>query len=103
MKNYLKIEHDPFFICERLREIDGSYYLLYNNDTSQYEVHSSDQRGGSFCFAVRYDELDERTITYALRSRKERCDSLIAEMDAYNERLQKEAMNKAVESVMEML
>lgn len=103
MKNLIKIEHDPFFICERLREIDSSYYLVFNNDAKQYEVHSSDQVGGSYCFTVRYDDLDERTLVYALRTRKERQNALIDELDRQNEKFQKDAMNKAKETVMEVL
>lgn len=103
MKNYIKIEHDPFFICERLKEIDSSYYLVFNNDENRYEVHSTEQVGSSYCFAVRYDDLDERTLTYALRTRKERQNAIIEEIDRQNEKLKKDSMNKAVERVMEVL
>lgn len=101
MQKYILIENDPLFICQRLKEIDKSYFVLYNLKKKQFEVHSKDQLGGSFCFTVRFDALDARTIDYALKTRREHIDEIIKTIDKENERLvasqQKEAIGLLAE------
>lgn len=70
MKPYLRhITDDLYFIASRLKEIDPSYFVVYNLLKSRYEVHSKEQRGNTLCFVVPYDRLDARTIEYAKRTR----------------------------------
>lgn len=69
MTRLVRITDDVFFIASRLKEIDPTYYVVYNADKRRYEVHSDGQRGSSLCFVVPYDRLDARTIDYALRTR----------------------------------
>jgi len=78
MKNLVQIFGDPFFIVQRLKEIDPSYEVYYNLATSCYEVHSNEQVKNSYCFRVPYDVLDERTIWHAKRTRAENRDKIIA-------------------------
>lgn len=101
MKNKVLIEYDPCFIRQRLTEIDDSYFLVYDIRRHAYEVHSSDQGSYTFCFTVPFDCLDERTLTHALRTRSQNQETLIRELDAYNEKLHKENMKKAVEKAAE--
>lgn len=58
-----------YFIASRLKEIDPTYYVVYDPKKRRYEVHSDEQRGGSLCFVVSYYRLDARTIDYALETR----------------------------------
>lgn len=103
MKKYILIEHDPLFICQRLKEIDKSYFVLLNKKSGLYEVHSSDQIGDSYCFTVRFDALDDRTLDYARRTRAERQAECIREMDEANEKLQKSLIKSATEKIMEVV
>ena len=96
---FLSIEHDVFFISQRLREIDDEYRLVYNVDKKCYEVHTDK---GQFCFRVR-DDLDARTIDYARKTRVERQEKIIEEMDRENEKLRKQQINDAVEKLAEVL
>ncbi len=69
-RSYLRpVTDDVFFISSRLKEIDPSYYVVYNLLKSRYEVHSKEQRGNTLCFVVPYDRLDARTLEYAARTR----------------------------------
>ncbi len=70
MKSYLRpITDDLYFIASRLKEIDPSYFVVYNLLRSRYEVHSKEQRGDTLCFVVPYKALDARTLEYAARTR----------------------------------
>ncbi len=99
----IKIMTDALFIAERLREVDPSYFVVYNTDIKKFEVHSSDQRGASYCFTVPYEMLDSRCIDHALKTRVENKDKIIAELDRENELLMKRALKEEVNKLEEAL
>lgn len=81
---YRIVNCDLYDIASRLREIDPSYFLVYSYEQHRYEVHSNNQRGSTFCLAVPYEELDERTIRLVRRSRIERMQEYVEELEAEN-------------------
>ena len=40
MDRLIRITDDVYFIASRLREIDDTYYVVYNATRGRYEVHS---------------------------------------------------------------
>lgn len=103
MKKYQLISHDVFFISQRLREIDESYFIVFNIQKGKYEVHALGQVGGTYCFTLPYQSLDERTIFYTLKTRSENTLKLIQEIDEANQKLQKENFKKAKNKLEEVL
>lgn len=102
--NYLvKIEGDPYFISERLKEVDVSYVIYYNLISKNYEVHSNEQVKNSYCFRVPFDVLDERTVLHAKRTRSENRDKIIAEIEKDNLLLEQQNIKKQVEMLKEAL
>lgn len=99
MKNYLKIEGDVFFIDKRLKEIDKSYFILFNLQKGVYEIHSNDQPKSSYCFTCPYPVLDERTIDFALKTRAQNRDKIIEEIERDNQL----AYNKAIKNQVNLL
>ena len=97
------IDSDNLYIVERLKEIDESYYIIFNLDRKKFEVHSSSQKLGSYCFTIPYDRLDQRTIEYARKSRIERRDEIIKEMDKENEKRENRLYKDAVDQLKEVL
>jgi len=102
MKDYILIENDPLFITDRLREIDNTYFVLYNLRLKRYEVHSSGQVGGSYCFSLPFSSLDERMVTECLRTRRENIDKVIKQLDEENEKLEKRLVREAIEKYVEV-
>ena len=102
MKNYQLIDHDVFFIAQRIKEIDKSYFIVLNFAKGKYEVHSLAQKDISYCFTVPFDSLDERTLFYALKTRSENVEKLIEEIDKQNQKLQKDNFKKAVNKLEEV-
>lgn len=86
------IRDDVYDIGKRLREVDSSYFVVYDTFKEKYEVHSTDTQGAtSYCFTVPFNELDARTITYAMETNvKLRGDKIIEEMEKNNEKIEKE-------------
>ena len=82
------ITDDLYDVAARLRSIKDSYALYYNAKLSRYEVHDSAKH--LLEFVVPYDELDARTVEYARYSRIENAKRIFEEMEAYNERVEKQ-------------
>jgi hypothetical protein len=85
---YRVIESNVFDIPERLREIDPGYFLVYNRSRDKYEVHHIENRGGTYCLTVPYDEIDSRLLDYVRETRAERAAKLFEKMERDNQKLE---------------
>lgn len=103
MKNQIALTSDVFSICERLKEIDQSYHVIFNVERNKFEVHSNLQRGNSYCFTIPYNTLDDRTIEFARKTRVSRMDKIIEEIDYQNKMLERQMQRQAVERLKEVL
>jgi len=81
------IQHDLYGIAERITAIESGYFIVYNTKSGQYEVHSADNKGSTYCFIVPYDELDARTLDYCKRTLVANTDRLLRELEESNARL----------------
>ena len=103
MKNQIAIQSDTFYIRERLKEIDESYFLVYNFNKEKFEVHSSDLKGNTYCLTIPYPVLDERTLFLVRKTRSRNVDMLINEMEEENKKKQKEMLKDAVDCLKEVI
>lgn len=103
MKNQTAIQSDTFFIGERLKEIDESYFLVFNFDKQKFEVHSCCETGSTYCLTVPYDVLDERTVALVRKTRASNIDRLIEEMDKENEKIEKKREKEAIDCLKEVI
>ena len=60
----IKIFNDVYEISKRISYIDKDYYVVYDTSKQKFEIHNSNQIGGSYCLTLPYNELDERTLKY---------------------------------------
>ncbi len=63
----IEIKTDPLFISERLKEIDQSYFLVFNTIKNKYEVHSSEQKGCSYCLTCPNVALEKDLLNLSKR------------------------------------
>ena len=103
MENLIKIENDCFDICSRLKEIDSSYLVYFNLKRNCYEVHSKSQAKSSYCFAIPYENLDERTLDYAQKTRSENKDKIIKEIEEHNRRVEERNLKMQVNALKELI
>lgn len=83
------MKSNVFKIPERLKEIDRSYFVIYDSARDRYEIHSNDNKDGStLCLVVPFNELDSRTVDYVNRTRVVNSKKLYEEMKRHNERLE---------------
>lgn len=73
----IPVDADLYSIGERLKEIDGRYRLFYNARLGRYEIHAS----GALQMTVPRGELDARVITRVRKTRVERADELMREIE----------------------
>ena len=103
MSKLFKVSSDALYICQRLKEVDESYFILFNVDKNKFEVHSSAQYENSYCFTLPYENLDTRAIDYALKTRSQNLDELIRQIDRENEMLTKNSKKEIMNKVEEVL
>ena len=102
MKNQILLENDPYYISSRIKEVDESYFIVYSKKRNVFELHSSCQLFSTYALTIPYDQLDERTIFLARKTRRENSDELIRKMDEDNARLEKKMRNNALEQITEV-
>ena len=73
----IRINTDNLFITNRLREIDNSYFVVFNTHSNKYEIHSKRQVENTFCVGLPFSELDERTVDYVLKTRIENIEQIL--------------------------
>ena len=89
------ITNDLYDVASRLRAVNEDYAVYYNTDKARFEVH--DDRRNSLAFVVPFNELDARTVEYALYTRVENAKKIFEEVEQHNRRLEKEQASLAVE------
>ena len=79
-----KITHDLFNINTRLKAINPSYQLYFNNQRQRFEVHTSH----GLQFIPPYETLDERALEYAYKTRIENQPDLETQIESHNRELE---------------
>ena len=79
----IKIFSDAFYISKRVKDIDNSYYIVYNTASQKFELHSSSQNS-SYCLTLPYHTLDERTLKYIRATRVENMEEILAKLETQN-------------------
>lgn len=89
-----RIETNVYNIPERLKEIDPGYFVVFNTETQAFEVHHTEQLGGTLALNIPYDTLDARTLELVRKTRVENAKKFYAEMEKHNEKLEQARYNK---------
>ncbi|MCL2255829.1 MAG: hypothetical protein FWC11_03105 [Firmicutes bacterium] len=92
------ITEDTFNIASRLKNIDSTYFLVFNHKTRKFEVHSREQRGNSLCLILPFSTLDERTLIHVKKTRSENRKQFLIEMEKENEKIEKEKIEKVAKN-----
>ena len=96
MKSLVKIEKDLFSIADRLKEIDGRYEVYRNTLAHRFEVYVE----RALQFVVPFQKLDARTLEFARKTRIERAEKIIKEMDEINARIEKQKEKEILENAL---
>ncbi len=91
MKGLIPIEKDVFSVADRLKEVDERYRVYRNTLAHRFEVYV----GEALQFVVPFQKLDARTVEYARKTRIERVNKIVQELDKENDLLEKRK-NRAI-------
>ena len=96
MKSLVKIEKDLFSIADRLKEIDGRYEVYRNTVAHRFEVYVE----RALQFVVPFQKLDARTLEFARKTRIERAEKILKEMDDINARIERQKEKEILENAL---
>lgn len=94
------IENDLFDISNRIKNIDRDYVIYRNMQNKKFELHNT-RYSPSLQLVLPFDELDMRTIDYAVNTRVENIKKVAEEMEKENQRLEKENYTKMQNDILE--
>lgn len=92
----IAVTGDVFSICDRLKEIDKDYFVMFNRLTQRFEVHVKGGESTLGC-ELPFDELDARTIAYVREHHSSRMAAILKQMEreeAMAERARQSEMNE---------
>ncbi len=93
------ITHDLYDIADRIKEIDEDYFIVRDYRTGKFQIHNSRQKGGTLALVLPFDRLDYRTIVSVRRTRAERKNKLLEEMERDNRKLLERQLSDATEKI----
>lgn len=94
-----RIYDDLFHIAKRLKSIDKSYVLYFNRKYKRFEIYAR----GAMQMALPFEKLDCRTLEYARKTRIENIEKMLKEIEANNEKIQKEKEREIVNSLLSQM
>lgn len=80
----VQILNDVYNIAKRIKDIDKNYYIMFDTSTHKFEIHNSNQIGSSYCLTIPFNELDERTLKYVLKTQSVNIDEILNEIEQDN-------------------
>ena len=91
------VKSDVYNICNRVKNFDKGYRLVYDTSNERYEIYSTDLRQDveivsgvplSYVCLIPYNQLDERVINYLYDTRIENIEDIITQIDKHNQNLE---------------
>ncbi len=89
----IKINDNVFDVISRLKQINNSFYVVYNLSTKKFELHSSNYGSLSYILTFPYNSLDGRVINYTLKNIYQN-DNSIEKIDKHNEKIKLKMLEK---------
>lgn len=86
-----EIKSNVYHIPERLKEIDPTFFVAWNNKKQRIEIHCSENKGNTLYMVVPFNELDSRIIDHVKQNMKLRDYGLLKVIEENNRRLEQEA------------
>lgn len=75
----------------RLKEVNRDFFVMFNTRDQTFEIHDASQPYTTLACTLPFDELDARAINYVREFARERLAIVAAEIERYNEELDRKA------------
>ena len=80
MDTRIEIRQDVFDIADRLKEIDGDYFPVYNLTKKRFEIHPRGRRD-TLQLVLPYPSLDIRAIQRVRETRREWVENMLRDIE----------------------
>ena len=96
MKQF-EIKSDALGIVDRIKQINSKYSVFYNFKKNKFELYLTETnlKPKVYCLTFPYTTLDERMITYVLKSEIQNRKAVLEEIEKSNEKLLKNAQKQS--------
>lgn len=95
----IRIDCDLFDIAKRIKEIDENYIIYFNPQKAKFELHRESYGKVGYELTFPFNSLDARAINYCLKTRIERKEDLLKEMEKENKRLERLEIEKSKKEI----
>lgn len=87
LKMRIKIESDVFDICNRIKQIDEGYFVMYNLSSKKFEIHNKNVKN-TYCLTIPYKNLDVRVIDLIHKTSIKNYDSIVKVLETENDKIE---------------
>lgn len=94
----IAVEDDLFSVADRIKSIDDKYKIYYNGESRKFEVRSAVD--DSLQVILPFDRLDCRAVDYVRKTRIERINAILEEIERANAEAERAAVAKATEKAL---
>ncbi|MGI6213415.1 MAG: hypothetical protein ACOYIQ_02540 [Christensenellales bacterium] len=101
-KHLIPVKDDLYHIAEELTRIDSRYRVFFNRKSGRYELHTTERRRGHL-LTFPFDGLDYRCVEHTRKTRAERAERILAELEESAKSVEKAALAKAKEQIAERI
>ena len=96
MDSRVLITNDVLDVTDKIKEIDGDYFVVFNLTRKRFEVHSRRQRGSTLALVLPYDRLDNRAVALTGKTRLANNLKRAQEIEEHNERIKNAELRTGV-------
>ena len=86
---------------QRIKKIDRDYYVVYDTSKQKFEIHNSNQVGGSYCLTLPYKELDERTLKYVRLTQTANIEEILKNLENDNNKRESAIKTSAFSNIVD--
>lgn len=94
----IAVEDDLFSVADRIKSIDDKYKIYYNGESRKFEVRSAVD--DSLQVILPFDSLDCRAVDYVRKTRIERINAILEEIEKANAEAERAAVAEAAEKAL---
>ena len=103
------IKSDVYNICNRVKQFDSSYRIVYDTASLKYLIYSTKLGKSieligwmplSYVCSLPYSQLDARVIAYLYQTSVNNIDTLISQIDQLNNQLERDSELKVKQQVL---
>ncbi|MBO4539182.1 MAG: hypothetical protein J5781_02815 [Clostridia bacterium] len=91
----IRINNDLYDIASRVKEIDPRYEIYFETESQKFTLWAAGKRQLTFPF----ENLDERALVYARKTRIENMEEVIKEIDSGNEKYEKDRLVRVQDKI----